>query len=126
MAKYVPLKHIGTRSGQVLIFPQYERRGRGCGAARRHGGSETLECNLPLVLGAQKGLVEESDLIIPNMRGIMMARQKPLETIEAQNFNAESINQGYHKPDAKKEVKLVKADEVDKLIDLLENEAKVI
>ena len=55
-----------------------------------------------------------------------MARQKRLETIEAQNFNAESINQGYHKPDAKKEVKLVKADEVDKLIDLLENEAKVI
>ena len=47
------------------------------------------ECNLPLVL---KMLVEESDLIIPNMRGIMMARQKPLETIEAQNFNAESIN----------------------------------
>tara|TARA_B100000700_G_scaffold138457_1_gene154514 strand:- start:458 stop:1204 length:747 start_codon:yes stop_codon:yes gene_type:complete len=90
------------------------------------GGIETLECDLPLVLGAQKGLVEESDLIIPNMRGIMMARQKPLETIEAQNFNAESINQGYHKPDAKKEVKLVKADEVDKLIDLLENEAKVI
>ena len=90
------------------------------------GGIETLECNLPLVLGAQKGLVEESDLIIPNMRGIMMARQKPLETIEAQNFNAESINQGYNKPDAKKQVKLVKADEVDKLIDLLENEAKVI
>ena len=55
-----------------------------------------------------------------------MARQKPLETIEAQNFNAESINQGYNKPDAKKQVKLVKADEVDKLIDLLENEAKVI
>ena len=35
------------------------------------------ESDLPLVIGAQKGLVEESDLIIPNMRGIMMARQKP-------------------------------------------------
>ncbi len=90
------------------------------------GGIETLECNLPLVLGAQKGLVEESDLIIPNMRGIMMARQKPLETIEAQNFEAESQNISYHKPDAKQEVKLVKPDEIDKLIDLLENEAKVI
>jgi len=90
------------------------------------GGIETLECNLPIVLGVQKGLVEESDLIIPNMRGIMMARQKPLETIEAQNFEAASENKTYHKPAAKKEVKLVKADEIDKLIDLLENEAKVI
>ena len=90
------------------------------------GGIEILECGLPIVLGAQKGLVEESDLIIPNMRGIMMARQKPLETLEAQNFEPESENKTYHKPEAKKEVKLVKADEVDKLIDLLENEAKVI
>jgi len=90
------------------------------------GGVEILECNLPIVLGAQKGLVEESDLIIPNMRGIMMARQKPLEVIEAQNFEPESENKTYHKPEAKKEVKLVNADEVDKLIDLLENEAKVI
>ena len=61
-------------------------------------------------LGAQKGLVEESDLIIPNMRGIMMAT-KPLETIKA-NFECESENKSYHKPDAKQEVKLVKADEL--------------
>ena len=90
------------------------------------GGIETVECDLPLVVGSQKGLVEESDLIIPNMRGIMMARQKPLETIDAQNFEIESENKTFHKPEAKKEVKLVKANEVDKLIDLLENEAKVI
>ncbi len=90
------------------------------------GGIETVECDLPLVVGSQKGLVEESDLIIPNMRGIMMARQKPLETIDAQNFEIESENITFHKPEAKKEVKLVKANEVDKLIDLLENEAKVI
>ena len=57
---------------------------------------------------------------------IYIATDSKLIQDTAQNFNAESINQGYHKPDAKKEVKLVKADEVDKLIDLLENEAKVI
>lgn len=90
------------------------------------GGKEEISGTLPLVIGGQKGLVEESDLIIPNMRGIMMARQKPLETIKAENFECESENKSYHKPDAKQEVKLVKADEVDKLIDLLENEAKVI
>ena len=42
------------------------------------GGKEILSTVLPLVIGGQKGLVEESDLRIPNMRGIMMARKKPL------------------------------------------------
>ena len=74
----------------------------------------------------EKGLVEESDLIIPNMRGIMMARQKPLEVIDAQKFSAKTSDKKFHKPEAKSEVKLIKPDELDKLIDLLENEAKVI
>ena len=47
------------------------------------GGKEILSCSLPLVIGGQKGLVEESDLKIPNMRGIMQARQKPLNVIPA-------------------------------------------
>ena len=84
------------------------------------------ESDLPLVIGAQKGLVEESDLIIPNMRGIMMARQKPLEVLSAKNIKARAIDKKYFKPQEKAEVKLVKPDELDKLIDLLENEAKVI
>jgi electron transfer flavoprotein beta subunit len=41
------------------------------------GGKENVSSSLPLVIGGQKGLVQESDLRIPNMRGIMMARQKP-------------------------------------------------
>ena len=90
------------------------------------GGTEISECELPLVIGSQKGLVEESDLIIPNMRGIMMARQKPLDIIPAQGINPKTHDKKFSKPDAKSEVKLVKADELDKLIDLLENEAKVI
>ena len=90
------------------------------------GGTEISECELPLVIGSQKGLVEESDLIIPNMRGIMMARQKPLDIIPAQGINPKTHDKKFSKPDVKSEVKLVKADELDKLIDLLENEAKVI
>ena len=90
------------------------------------GGTEISECELPLVIGSQKGLVEESDLIIPNMRGIMMARQKPLDVIPAKGINPKTHDKKFSKPDAKSEVKLVKADELDKLIDLLENEAKVI
>ena len=90
------------------------------------GGTEISECQLPLVIGSQKGLVEESDLIIPNMRGIMMARQKPLDIIPSQGINAKTRDIKFNKPLAKSEVKLIKADELDKLIDLLENEAKVI
>ena len=90
------------------------------------GGTEISQCKLPLVIGSQKGLVEESDLIIPNMRGIMMARQKPLDIIPAQGINPKTHDKKFSKPDVKSEVKLVKADELDKLIDLLENEAKVI
>ena len=47
------------------------------------GGKEILSTVLPLVIGGQKGLVEESDLRIPNMRGIMMARKKPLTVVPA-------------------------------------------
>ena len=90
------------------------------------GGTEISECQLPLVVGSQKGLVEESDLIIPNMRGIMMARQKPLDVVQSQGINAKTHDIKFNKPDAKSEVKIIKADELDKLIDLLENEAKVI
>ena len=55
-----------------------------------------------------------------------MARQKPLEVVEAKNISSKSIDKKFHKPQAKSEVKLVNPDELDKLIDLLENEAKVI
>ena len=90
------------------------------------GGTEISESDLPIIIGSQKGLVEEKDLIIPNMRGIMMARQKPLEVVEAKNISSKTIDKKFHKPQAKSEVKLVNPDELDKLIDLLENEAKVI
>ena len=46
------------------------------------GGKETLSTSLPLIVGGQKGLVEEKDLRIPNMRGIMMARSKALTVVE--------------------------------------------
>ena len=38
------------------------------------GGKEYVKASLPLIIAGQKGLVEESDLLIPNMRGIMTAR----------------------------------------------------
>jgi len=88
------------------------------------GGKETLKTSLPLVIGGQKGLVEESDLRIPNMRGIMQARSKPLHIKEPVDAAAETQTVQFEKPAPKGAVKLV--DNVDDLVNLLHNEAKVI
>ena len=90
------------------------------------GGKETLATTLPLVIGGQKGLVEESDLRIPNMRGIMMARQKPLTVLEPVSISNETSSVKFEKPAPKGAVKLVSPDNLDELISLLHNEAKVI
>ena len=90
------------------------------------GGSENVETSLPLVVGGQKGIVEESDLRIPNMRGIMMARKKPLNVVDPVGGDAATGTQSFEKPAPKGAVKLVDADNVDELINLLHTEAKVI
>jgi electron transfer flavoprotein beta subunit len=90
------------------------------------GGKEKVSTPLPLIIGAQKGLVEEKDLRIPNMRGIMTARSKPLNVVEpvAAAIHTKAVE--FEKPTSRSEVKLVAADNLDELINLLHNEAKVI
>jgi electron transfer flavoprotein beta subunit len=90
------------------------------------GGKEVVTSGIPLVIGSQKGLVEESDLIIPNMRGIMQARKKPLEVMAPLDASPASKTESFQKPAPKGEVKLIAPDDIDTLIDLLHNEAKVI
>ena len=90
------------------------------------GGKETVSTPLPLVIGGQKGIVEESELRIPNMRGIMMARQKPLTVVEAIEVSTETTSVSFEKPALKGAVTLVSPDNLDELISLLHNEAKVI
>lgn len=88
------------------------------------GGTETIKTDLPLVLGGQKGIVEESDLRIPNMRGIMQARKKPLSVKEPIETTTETQTIKFEEPAAKDAVKIVQS--VDELIDLLHNDAKAI
>lgn len=90
------------------------------------GGKETVTATLPLVVGGQKGIVQESDLRIPNMRGIMMARKKPLNVVEPMNATAETKVNSFDKPIPKGQIKMVDADNLDELINLLHNEAKAI
>ncbi len=87
------------------------------------GGEEVVEANLPLVVGAQKGLAEQR---IPNMRGIMQARTKPL-TVVAANGEAPLVNIAeYHLPADKGGCTYVDADNVGELVRLLNEEAKVL
>ena len=87
------------------------------------GGEETAEVALPVVVSCQKGVAEQR---IPNMRGIMAARTKPLKVVEP--AAAEPLTQiaGYELPPAKAGVKLVSPDNVAELVRLLHEEAKVI
>lgn len=90
------------------------------------GGKETLKVNTPLIIAGKKGLVEEKDLRIPNMRGIMTARTKALNIVEP-TVNALATQMvKFEKPLAKSAVKLVSPDNLDELVSLLHNEAKVI
>lgn len=86
------------------------------------GGEETLETSLPLVIGCQKGMAEAR---IPNMRGIMAARTKPLKVVEAANAESYTQYTGFQLPPAKAGVKLVSADNVEELVRLLHEEARV-
>ncbi|REE80627.1 electron transfer flavoprotein beta subunit [Lutibacter oceani] len=90
------------------------------------GGKEVLSCNLPLIIAGQKGLVEEKDLRIPNMRGIMMARKKPLTVVDPINNEAGTASVSFEKPEAKSSCKMIDADNVGELVNLLHTEAKVI
>jgi len=87
------------------------------------GGKEIISCPLPAVVSATEGMAEPR---IPNMRGIMSARTKPLVVAEPVNVPQFSAISGYDKPAPRSNVNLVAADEVDKLVELLHSQAKVI
>lgn len=90
------------------------------------GGKEVQTAKLPIVVGSQKGLVEEKDLRIPNMRGIMSARTKPLQIVQPTGNTHHEVYKGFELPAPKAGCKMISKDNVKELIDLLHKEAKVI
>ncbi|WP_421765262.1 electron transfer flavoprotein subunit beta/FixA family protein [Ekhidna sp.] len=87
------------------------------------GGKEYMELPLPFVAGCQEPIAEWK---IPNMRGIMSARTKPLEVKDPTGDAPKTKVSKFELPPAKGEVKLVDPDNMDELVNLLKNEAKVI
>lgn len=87
------------------------------------GGVEKIKVNMPCIVSASKGMAEQR---IPNMRGIMMAKRKPLDIIPG--IDAEELVEvvSYSVPDDKKEVTLIDPENVEELVRLLSDEAKVL
>ena len=119
---------IGGMLAELLDMPyislatHFELEGTTAKITREiEGGEEKNEAPLPLVVSAQKGMAEQR---IPNMRGIMAARTKPLKVVEAAAAEALTTVTSFGIPPAKAGVRLVDADNVDELVRLLHEEAK--
>jgi electron transfer flavoprotein beta subunit len=121
---------IGGMVAELLDLPyvslatKFELNGTKASITREiEGGEEMCEVELPVVVSAQKGMAEQR---IPNMRGIMAARTKPLKVIEPAAISPLTTVAGFGLPLAKAGVKLVPADNAEELVRLLHEEAKAI
>ena len=86
------------------------------------GGEETNKVQLPIVVSCQKGMAEQR---IPNMKGIMGSRSKPLKIVEPIAVDALTSISSFDLPPAKAGVKLVNAENPEELVRLLHEEARV-
>ncbi len=117
IAEYLDLPFISFVNNMTL-------NGNTASASREiEGGSEIADVELPFVASAAKDLAQQR---IPNMRGIMMAKSKPLTIVEPAPFTEVTITKHFELPPAKTSVKMVDADNMDELVRLLHEEAKVI
>ncbi len=87
------------------------------------GGKEYLEASMPLVAGCQEPIAEWK---IPNMRGIMTARTKPLTVVEPVSVDDYTEVVEYQLPPAKAAIRMIDPENPAELIDLLKNEAKIL
>ncbi len=119
---------IGGMVAELLDLPyishatKFELAGTKATVTREiEGGEEVNEVELPFVLSATKGMAEAR---IPNMRGIMAARTRPLKVQEPVTAVAYTTVAGFGLPPAKAGVKLVDAENVEELVRLLHEEAR--
>lgn len=87
------------------------------------GGKEYVEVEMPFVAGCQEPIAEWK---IPNMRGIMSARTKPLNVVEPKGQDQSTRLINYEMPPEKGAVKMIDPENVGELVQLLKNEAKVL
>jgi electron transfer flavoprotein beta subunit len=108
----------------ISLATKFELNGNNATVHREiEGGEEVVSAELPLVVSCQKGMAEQR---IPNMKGIMGARTKPLKVSEPVSIEPLTAVVNYDTPPPKAGVKLVPADNPAELVRLLREEAKVI
>jgi electron transfer flavoprotein beta subunit len=121
---------IGSMLSALLDLPfvsladHFEVKGNAATIKREiESGEETCETTLPMIVSCQKGMAEQR---IPNMRGIMAARTKPLKVITPAASSALTSIHLFDLPPAKSGVKLIDPENMEELVKLLKEEAKVI
>jgi len=88
------------------------------------GGKEVVTVPAPVVVIVQKGIARE--VRIAAMRGIMMARTKPILVLEPKLVESYTEILEFVKPEPRAACKFVDPENPGQLIELLQNEAKVI
>jgi electron transfer flavoprotein beta subunit len=111
MASYTPVMKLDIEGNTVQLAREIE------------GGKEYLETQLPIICGCQEPIAEWK---IPNMRGIMTARTKPLKVVEPVGNNTLTQVQKFELPAPKGACKMIPADQAEQLIQLLKTEAKAL
>jgi electron transfer flavoprotein beta subunit len=106
-----PVMKLDINGGSATMWKEIE------------GGKEVVEAKLPFVAGCQEPIAEWK---IPNMKGIMSARTKPLQVLEPVLVADITLTSAYELPAAKSGCKMVDASTPEKLFDLLKTEAKVL
>ena len=118
---------VGEVLGIPSVVPAFKLDMVDDGTARLEreieGGKEIVEVKLPFIASAQEPMSEPR---IPNMRGIMTARTKPLKAVEPVAADVKADYVGYSKPEKKGGVKMIAPENAAELITLLRNEAKVL
>jgi len=117
---------VGEMVGLPVVSPVMKlniENGKAKIAREIDGGKEFLEVNFPFIAGCQEPIAEWK---IPNMRGIMSARTKPLQVLEPVGNETRISLKKFSLPPEKGEVKMIDEDNVEELVQLLKNEAKVI
>ena len=87
------------------------------------GGTQIVECELPMVVSCAKGMAEQR---IPNMKGIMGARTKPLTVVPATNSEKLTSIKSFNLSAGRVACKMIDENNMDELVNLLHTEAKVI
>ncbi len=108
----------------ISIIKKLDTDGNSASVEREiEGGKEMIEVSLPFVASCAEGVAEPK---IPNMRGIMSARTKPLQVVEALETDKLVSFKSYSTPAPRGSVTMLTSDETEKLVALLHTEAKVI